>query len=146
MARARIRCRLSFLPPLQRRTCRQLLRQRVKTDRLNPRQPRRTVDQILGSSKLRSNNLTYIEQFDALSITRLVVFVIPPRICHRRLSVLPLAGSVYQFAVVIASNVVLVIGRLPNKVSAADLVSTSMLKAISDLVGRSARCSIVHSL
>ena len=110
-------------------------RQQVENSRSSPRLLWQTVDKILGRSKLQSCDDIDVEQFsrffnEKVARVRQSTDNSPPP----TFTAVPDGVNFSAFAAVTADDVLSVIGRLPDKSSAADPIPTSVLKAISGLV------------
>lgn len=120
---------------LRYQKCQDFWRERVETDRANPRQLWQTIDRILGRCNLRSNDSISVEQYGSFFTDKVrrvrdsTADSSPPTFSDA-----PAGVSLSAFTVLSVADVAAAIRQLPDKSSAADPIPTAVLKSIADLI------------
>ena len=120
---------------LRQRKCQDFWQRKVEMDRSNPRRLWQSVNYILGCRRPPSSTQINADEFNNFftdkveNIRASTSSSLPPSY-----SDLPDNVRLLEFAPVTADDIAAIIGRLPNKSSAADPMPTSLLWSVSDLI------------
>ena len=120
---------------LRHQKTREFWRSRIESDRTDPRRLWRSIDALLGRSRLAASASITADEYCRYfaqkvdTVRRATAGSPPPSFASNRSS-----SSLFTFQPTTTEEVALLIRRLPDKSSAADPIPTSVLKDVADLV------------